>query len=164
MMYMCCRQRSGYTDDYKPRVSEIECSCLKSKHDIETEKNRKGKMITLIEHQSSQFHTLCINSTRMEVCASTKLCLCRTSRRVKMTVHWLYQQLFLSLLCLLRCTFETRVPVMGFSLDMNPPADTIIAPVPSCPVGPPDPRLDPFKVCQAVVPPPCHFLYKLFFP
>lgn len=47
MMYMCCRQRSGYTGDYKPTVSEIECSCLKSKHDIETEKNRKGKTITL---------------------------------------------------------------------------------------------------------------------
>lgn len=44
-------------------------------------------------------------------------------------------------------------PIHGLPIGYEPPADAIIAPVPSCPVGSPDPRLDPFKVCQAMVPP-----------
>lgn len=64
MICMWSRERTGYLDDYKPEVSEIESSSLKSKYDMEIDKNRmcKSKKTildgtqVLIQHAHYQWH------------------------------------------------------------------------------------------------------------
>lgn len=41
MMYMCFRP--GYLGEYRPKLSEIECSSLKSNYEIEIDKNSMWK-------------------------------------------------------------------------------------------------------------------------
>lgn len=119
---MCFRKRTGYLNDYKPKVSETECSSLKSKYDMEIDRKSMWRNKKTILGWAQVFlhstHSLSVAPNWNSVW--TEFCICRASLQVKMAVVFcLHQLLLLSLLYLLKYVLETQISLMNFSLDMN---------------------------------------------
>lgn len=118
MSYICFKQRSGYLDDDKPKVSAIGRRSLKSKYGLWNRQEQEGQDDrSWLNTKSSSTPHAQHWSARVERCVWTELCLCGAS--LPPGDNGRHQLLFLGLLYLLRYVLQTRIWLRSFPRDVN---------------------------------------------
>lgn len=120
MIYTCFRP--GYLDDYKPKLSEIECSSLKSNYEMEVDKNSmwKSKKTILVWIFLFLNSTCSLSIAPKRNSVWTELCLSQASLQVKMTVIIVCTSCSSSAFFTgLQYVPQIQISLMNFPLDLN---------------------------------------------